>query len=123
MVKYIAKSAAKNISSEDNQTIVPTLTMFGRLTAPCGPEVSSAVAVATRAIMSLTGPGHTPGPPRGASRVRTYPRVVGGTVILPHATPGDVPPALTVPGLFTSWEFDPWESVPPAVQRPLTRMA
>ena len=29
MVKYIANSAAKNISSEDSQTIVPTLTMFG----------------------------------------------------------------------------------------------
>ena len=31
MVKYIANSAAKNISSEDNHTIVPTLTRFGRL--------------------------------------------------------------------------------------------
>jgi cytochrome c oxidase assembly factor CtaG len=44
--------------------------------------------------------------------VRTYPRVVDGTftspAILAHATPGDVPPALTVPRLFTSWEFDPW---------------
>jgi hypothetical protein len=29
-VKYIAKSAAKNINSLDSQTIVPTATMFGR---------------------------------------------------------------------------------------------
>jgi hypothetical protein len=30
MVKYIAKSAAKNINSLDSQTIVPTATAFGR---------------------------------------------------------------------------------------------
>jgi hypothetical protein len=29
-VKYIAKSAAKNINSLASQTIVPTATMFGR---------------------------------------------------------------------------------------------
>ena len=32
MVKYIAKSAAKNMSSEESHTIVPTATIFGRLT-------------------------------------------------------------------------------------------
>ena len=31
MVKYIANRPAKNISSLDSQTIVPTLTMFGRV--------------------------------------------------------------------------------------------
>ncbi len=31
MVKYIANRPAKNMSSEDNQTIVPTLTRLGRL--------------------------------------------------------------------------------------------
>ena len=31
IVKYIANSAAKNISSEDSQTMVPTLTRFGLL--------------------------------------------------------------------------------------------
>ncbi len=31
MVKYIANRAAKNISSEDNQTMVPTLTKLGLL--------------------------------------------------------------------------------------------
>ncbi len=30
IVKYAAKSAAKNISSEESHTIVPTLTMLGR---------------------------------------------------------------------------------------------
>jgi len=30
-VKYIAKSAAKNINSLDNQTMVPTATKFGRV--------------------------------------------------------------------------------------------
>ena len=31
-VKYIANSAAKNISSLESQTMVPTETMFGRFT-------------------------------------------------------------------------------------------
>ena len=31
IVKYIANSAAKNMSSLDNQMMVPTLTRFGRL--------------------------------------------------------------------------------------------
>lgn len=31
VVKYIAKRAAKNISSEESQTMVPTATRFGRL--------------------------------------------------------------------------------------------
>jgi hypothetical protein len=31
VVKYIAKSAAKNISSLDSQTIVPTATRLGRV--------------------------------------------------------------------------------------------
>jgi len=30
VVKYIAKSAAKNINSLESQTIVPTATRFGR---------------------------------------------------------------------------------------------
>jgi hypothetical protein len=34
IVKYIANSAAKNISSEDNQTIVPTDTIEGRVREP-----------------------------------------------------------------------------------------
>jgi hypothetical protein len=35
-VKYIAKSAAKNINSEESQTIVPTATKFGRLVLTAG---------------------------------------------------------------------------------------
>jgi hypothetical protein len=31
VVKYMAKSAAKNINSEESQTIVPTATELGRL--------------------------------------------------------------------------------------------
>ena len=46
MVKYIANSAAKNISSEDSQTMVPTLTRLGLLAGLRG--VVSTVAVATR---------------------------------------------------------------------------
>jgi hypothetical protein len=33
-VKYIANSAAKNISSDDSQMIVPTDTIDGRVTEP-----------------------------------------------------------------------------------------
>src|SRR3712207_2326378 len=36
IVKYIAKSPAKNISSLDSHTIVPTWTMFGLFTAVGG---------------------------------------------------------------------------------------
>ena len=36
MVKYIANNAAKNMSSEDSQTIVPTLTRFGLLAGERG---------------------------------------------------------------------------------------
>ena len=35
IVKYIANSPAKNMSSLDSQTMVPTDAMFGRLTAAC----------------------------------------------------------------------------------------
>src|SRR5512132_759293 len=49
-VKYIAKRAAKNISSLASQTMVPTLTMLG-LPGVCT-ACRSAVAVATRAIMA-----------------------------------------------------------------------
>ncbi len=34
IVKYIANKAAKNMSSEANQTITPTLTMLGRTIDP-----------------------------------------------------------------------------------------
>src|SRR5438105_4353335 len=40
-VKYIAKRAAKNISSELSQMMVPTLVRFGRLTDGCACPVST----------------------------------------------------------------------------------
>ncbi|BBJ44384.1 hypothetical protein SSPO_071020 [Streptomyces antimycoticus] len=67
-VKYIAKRAAKNISSELSQMMVPTLVRFGRLTDGCACPVSTAVAVATTDIMSVAYPALTPGVPFGVSR-------------------------------------------------------
>src|SRR5581483_11851528 len=55
IVKYIANNAAKNMSSDDNQTIVPTLTRLGRLARARG-AVSIADAVATGSI--ITAPEH-----------------------------------------------------------------
>ena len=49
MVKYIANRAAKNISSEESQMIVPTLTRLGLLAGVRG--VVSTVAVATRPLL------------------------------------------------------------------------
>src|SRR6201989_3405495 len=49
MVKYIANSAAKNISSEESQTMVPTLTRLGLL-AGCRGAVST-VAVVTKQLL------------------------------------------------------------------------
>jgi hypothetical protein len=48
-VKYIAKRAAKNINSLDNQTMVPTATMFGRL-------VRTGYAACVAALMALIIP-------------------------------------------------------------------
>ncbi|GGO53372.1 hypothetical protein GCM10012287_39830 [Streptomyces daqingensis] len=66
-VKYIAKRAAKNISSELSQMMVPTLVRFGRLTDGCACPVSTAVAVATIDIMSVAHPALTAGVPFGVS--------------------------------------------------------
>ena len=49
IVKYMANSAAKNISSEDSQMIVPTLTRLGLLVGVRG--VTSLVAVATGPLL------------------------------------------------------------------------
>ncbi|GAA0972128.1 hypothetical protein GCM10009555_024690 [Acrocarpospora macrocephala] len=57
MVKYIANSAAKNMSSEDNQTIVPTLTRLGRRDACGAVVVVIADAVATPSIIAANLPG------------------------------------------------------------------
>ena len=52
IVKYIAKSPAKNISSLASQTMVPTDVMFGRFTGACA-GASKVVAVATAVIIAL----------------------------------------------------------------------
>ncbi|GHG03342.1 hypothetical protein GCM10018791_14110 [Streptomyces zaomyceticus] len=74
-VKYIAKRAAKNISSELNQMMVPTLVRFGRLTDGCACPVSTVVTVATTDIMSVAYPALTPGGAvrsvRGVCQART----------------------------------------------------
>src|SRR5215212_5966303 len=49
-VKYMANSPAKNISSLESQMIVPTLTMFGRV-SECTREVSK-VLLATGAVVT-----------------------------------------------------------------------
>ncbi len=73
-VKYIAKSAAKNISSLESHTIVPTLTMFGRVSEWTLPV--SKVAVATGVIMARPLPPSSAGsqgvsepPPDGPAQV------------------------------------------------------
>src|SRR5215475_7487097 len=64
IVKYIANSAAKNISSLDSQMIVPTLTMFGLLAGPRGTGgVSVTDAVATKVIITTPRRGSAPDPP------------------------------------------------------------
>ncbi|GAB3555094.1 hypothetical protein GCM10027404_30970 [Arthrobacter tumbae] len=46
-VKYMAKSPAKNISSLESHTTVPTETMFGRFSVGCAVELGAWVAVVT----------------------------------------------------------------------------
>src|SRR5689334_11086207 len=57
IVKYDAKSAAKNISSLESHTMVPTETMLGRSACPCRREVGIAVVVATGALLLPTSGG------------------------------------------------------------------
>ena len=55
IVKYIANRAAKNISSEESQTMVPTAVMSGRLAGTCVRAVSTPAAVATEALLRSPG--------------------------------------------------------------------
>ncbi|GAA2891019.1 hypothetical protein GCM10010517_55300 [Streptosporangium fragile] len=69
MVKYIANSAAKNMSSEDSQMIVPTLTRSG-LRDECAVvfgEIADAVATGSIIAAPLLGSPHDP--PIGGSIV------------------------------------------------------
>ncbi len=54
MEKYIANSAAKNMSSLESHTIVPTLTMLGRVREWIR-LLSMAGAAVTRSLLPLTG--------------------------------------------------------------------
>ncbi|GIJ21317.1 hypothetical protein Vlu01_19410 [Micromonospora lutea] len=56
MEKYIANSAAKNMSSLESQTIVPTLTMLGRVREWIR-LLSMAGAAVTRSLWPLTTAG------------------------------------------------------------------
>src|ERR1700760_4306334 len=62
IVKYIANSAAKNMSSLDNQMMVPTLTRFGLLAAVRG-TCSVTDAVATLVIITTPRRRCTADPP------------------------------------------------------------
>src|SRR5205823_12957237 len=62
IVKYIANSAAKNISSLDSHTMVPTLTTFGRVREPCDGTFSRALAEATARFLQSARPGAAPPP-------------------------------------------------------------
>src|ERR1700759_1501032 len=62
IVKYIANSAAKNMSSLDNQMMVPTLTRFGRLAGVRGTG-SVTDAVATKVIITTPRRGCAADPP------------------------------------------------------------
>src|ERR1022692_828341 len=63
IVKYMANSPAKNMSSDDNQMIVPTLTRFGLVAGERGP--ASVVAVATRLLLRHRVGGRRPTPQVG----------------------------------------------------------
>ncbi|GAA1524044.1 hypothetical protein GCM10009788_29830 [Nocardioides humi] len=67
IVKYAAKSAAKNMSSLDSQMIVPTATMLGRSCWPCRREAGrdAEAEIATGAIMAVTLPVGIPTPRSG----------------------------------------------------------
>src|SRR5437764_5599587 len=73
IVKYIANSEAKNMSSLDSQTIVPTLTTLGRVREPWDGTLSRAVAEATAGILAgcALGKGHDP--PANLSACRPFP--------------------------------------------------
>src|SRR5215469_10934311 len=69
-VKYIANSAAKNISSEDSQIIVPTLTRLGLLAGPRA-GVCVALAVATRTLLRQHVGERSPTPRTGGVACRS----------------------------------------------------
>src|SRR5260221_14501371 len=67
IVKYMANSAAKNISSDESQTIVPTLTRLGLLAGGGGGPPGGGVAPG--AFFRHRGGGGPPTPPGGSHPV------------------------------------------------------
>src|SRR6266496_2378454 len=102
IVKYAANRAAKNISSLESQTIVPTLTILGRSACPCSRDAGSAVAVATRSLCRSSYQLTRPPPCMSA----TNPFYCGNVLPL-HAGPGDQIPPFTPLRLLTGWSFEP----------------
>ncbi len=72
MEKYIANSAAKNMSSLESQTIVPTLTMFGRVREWIR-LLSMAGAAVTRSLLPFTTAGDQRGVKPGPAVARSVP--------------------------------------------------
>src|ERR1700719_4120270 len=80
IVKYIANSAAKNMSSLDNQMMVPTLTRFGLLAGVRGTGSASVTdAVATNVIITTPRRGSAADPP---TSLATWEETEGGGVRL-----------------------------------------
>src|SRR5580658_8590030 len=84
IVKYIANSAAKNMSSLDNQMMVPTLTRFGLLAGLRGTgAVSVTDAVATNVIITTPRRGCAADPP---TSLDTWEETEGGGSDRRHLT-------------------------------------
>src|SRR6201992_2714429 len=93
IVKYIANSAAKNISSLDNQIMVPTLTRFGRLDAVRGTG-SVTDAVATGVIITTPRRGCAADPPTSCD----WAEKTEGHGLISEAGPGSARTARAAPG-------------------------
>src|ERR1700689_4498848 len=97
IVKYIANSAAKNMSSLDNQMMVPTLTRFGLLAGVRGTgSVSVTDAVATNVIITTPRRGSAADPPTllatwgETEGKRAHPRHLTGRIRLRPSARGPV---------------------------------
>src|ERR1700733_4880297 len=97
IVKYIANSAAKNMSSLDNQMMVPTLTRFGRLAGVRGTG-SVTDAVATKVIITTPRRGRAADPQfssaslKKTERLDSVSRPVSTSVGWSSELPGEVLP-------------------------------
>ena len=105
IVKYIANSAAKNISSEDSHTIVPTAACSVGWRGRESAERRCAAAVATAALLRSRA-GAAPLTPRPGSAVSR--RTLGACcdASAPGPTPGpatDLPPADGLGGCSRQW--------------------